>query len=91
VAEWLKPEEAILLANGSGGNHNGNGDGDDNGGPGKRDGILRVQAADDTATRRTVEEPPSVSPLAVRPLTGPDAGGVEPPIPATTSRPRQEP
>ena len=49
VAEWLKPEEMIALGNGN--DH----DGDDSGG-GKRDGILRVHAADDFATRRTVEE-----------------------------------
>jgi hypothetical protein len=49
VAEWLKPEETIALGNGN--DH----DGDDSGG-GKRDGILRVHAADDLATRRTVEE-----------------------------------
>jgi hypothetical protein len=48
VAEWLKPEETVPLTNGAGD--------DDNGGPGKRDGILRVHAADDIATRRTVEE-----------------------------------
>jgi Domain of unknown function (DUF4956) len=52
VAEWLRPEETIPLANGSGGDHNG----DDSGGPGKRDGILRVHGADDIATRRAVEE-----------------------------------
>jgi hypothetical protein len=52
VAEWLKPEEMIPLANGPGNDH----DGDDTGRPGKRDGILRVHAADDLATRRTVEE-----------------------------------
>jgi hypothetical protein len=52
VAEWLKPGEAIPLANGSGGDH----DGDDSGGPDKRDGILRVHAADDLATRRAIEE-----------------------------------
>jgi hypothetical protein len=56
VAEWLKPGDAILLANGPGGDHRGDHDGDDSGGPGKRDGILRVHAADDFATRRTVEE-----------------------------------
>jgi Domain of unknown function (DUF4956) len=52
VAEWLKPEETIPLAHGSGGDH----DGDDGGGPGKRDGILRVHAAADVATRRAVEQ-----------------------------------
>ena len=52
VAEWLKPGEAIPLTNGSSSDH----DGDDSGGPDKRDGILRVHAADDIATRRTVEE-----------------------------------
>ena len=56
MAEWLKPGEAIPLANGSGGNHVGDHDGDDSGGPDKRDGILRVHAADDLATRRAVEE-----------------------------------
>jgi hypothetical protein len=49
VAEWLKPEETIALGHGN--DH----DGDDSG-AGKRDGILRVHAADDLATRRTVEE-----------------------------------
>ena len=52
VAEWLKPGEAILLTNGPSGDH----DGDDSNGPDKRDGILRVHAADDLATRRSVEE-----------------------------------
>ena len=56
VAEWLKPGEAIPLANGPGGNHRGDHDGDDSGGPDKRDGILRVHAADDLATRRAIEE-----------------------------------
>jgi uncharacterized protein DUF4956 len=56
VAEWLRPEETIPLANGSGGDHSGNHNADDNGGPGRRDGILRVHAADDLATRRTIEE-----------------------------------
>ena len=52
VAEWLKPQEMVPLDDGAGRNRNG----DDSGGPGKRDGILRVHAADDLATRRTVEE-----------------------------------
>jgi hypothetical protein len=56
VAEWLKPGETIPLANGAGGDHSGDHDGDDSGGSDKRDGILRVHAADDLATRRTVEE-----------------------------------
>lgn len=51
VAEWLKPGEAIPLTNGASGDHD-----DDNGNPDKRDGMLRVHAADDIATRRTVEE-----------------------------------
>ena len=51
VAEWLKPGETIPLTNGAGDDH----DGDDTGGPGKRDGLLRVHAADDIATRRAVE------------------------------------
>jgi hypothetical protein len=51
VAEWLKPEEMVSLNDGAV-----NRNGDDTGGPGKRDGILRVHAADDLATRRTVEE-----------------------------------
>ena len=52
VAEWLQPGEAIPLTNGTGGDH----DGEDSGSPDKRDGILRVHAADDLATRRTIEE-----------------------------------
>ena len=52
MAEWLKPGEAIPLTNRHGGDH----DGDDSNGPDKRDGILRVHAADDLATRRAVEE-----------------------------------
>jgi Domain of unknown function (DUF4956) len=56
VAEWLKPGEAVPLTNGPGGDHRGDHDGDDSGGPGKRDGVLCVHAADDLATRRTVEE-----------------------------------
>jgi uncharacterized protein DUF4956 len=52
VAEWLRPEETISLTNGAGGDHTG----DDGAGPGKRDGMLRVHAADDLVTRRTVEE-----------------------------------
>jgi hypothetical protein len=54
VAEWLEPGEAIRLANGPAGDHRSDHEGDDSGG--KRDGILRVHAADDLATRRTVEE-----------------------------------
>jgi hypothetical protein len=50
VAEWLKPEETVPLTDGAAG------PGDGNGAPGKRDGILRIRAADDIATRRTVEE-----------------------------------
>jgi hypothetical protein len=56
VAEWLKPGEAILLSNEPGGDHGRNHDGDDSGGQDKRDGVLRVHAADDPATRRTIEE-----------------------------------
>jgi hypothetical protein len=52
VAEWLTPGDAIPLTNGHLGDH----DSDDGGRPGKRDGILRVHAADDLATRRAVEE-----------------------------------
>ena len=52
VAEWLKPEETIPLTNAANGDHSG----DDGDGADKRDGILRVHAADDLATRRTVEE-----------------------------------
>jgi hypothetical protein len=52
VAEWLKPADAIPLTNGQSGDH----DRDDGSGPDKRDGILRVHAADDLATRRVVEE-----------------------------------
>jgi hypothetical protein len=52
VAEWLKPGEAIPLTNGPSGDH----DAGDSGDPDKRDGILRVHAADDLATRRAVEE-----------------------------------
>ncbi len=52
VAEWLKPGEAILLTNGPSGDH----EGEDGNGQDKRDGILRVHAADDIATRRSVEE-----------------------------------
>ena len=51
VAEWLKPGDAIALANEPGGDHDA-----DDGGPDKRDGILRVHAADDLATRHAVEE-----------------------------------
>ena len=52
MAEWLKPEETIPLTNAANGDHSG----DDGDGADKRDGILRVHAADDLATRRTVEE-----------------------------------
>jgi hypothetical protein len=55
VAEWLQPGERIPLANGAGGDHSGDHDGEDGGGPDKRDGILRVHAADDLAARRAVE------------------------------------
>ena len=56
VAEWLKPAEAVPLANGSGGDHGVNHDGEDSGAPDKREGVLRVHAADDHATRRVIEE-----------------------------------
>ena len=54
VAEWLKPGEAILLTNGP--SERSDHEGEDSNGTDKRDGILRVHAADDLATRRTVEE-----------------------------------
>jgi hypothetical protein len=48
VAEWLEPEEAVPLMDGARGNGNGS--------DGKRDGLLRVHAADDAPTRQAVEE-----------------------------------
>jgi len=56
VAEWLKPGEAVALANGSGSDQGRDHDVDDGGSPDKRDGVLRVHAADDVATRRAIEE-----------------------------------
>jgi hypothetical protein len=48
VAEWLRPEELIPLMAGA---HD-----DGNGKVTKRDGVLRVHAADDLPTRRAIEE-----------------------------------
>jgi hypothetical protein len=47
MAEWLNSEEAVPLVDGS--------RRDGNGGQSKRDGLLRLHAADDIAVRRTIE------------------------------------
>ncbi|MFL5494327.1 MAG: DUF4956 domain-containing protein [Gemmatimonadales bacterium] len=48
VAEWLRPEEAVPLMDGA--------REDGNGSDHKREGLLRVHAADDNPTRQAVEE-----------------------------------
>jgi hypothetical protein len=52
VAEWLKPEESIPLTTGGDGNTNST----SNGAATKREGVLRIHAADGITTRRAVEE-----------------------------------
>jgi hypothetical protein len=58
MAEWLEPAEAVPLVDGASGDGTGSGGetGGASGSDGKRDGLLRVHAADDIASRRAIEE-----------------------------------